>query len=126
MRHPLDNYLGIIAQKWETHLTPSTLDEYSRRYHAFLDRYSTLPLSRYEDFCTNPAPFMEDSCQMLEISYHPAFISRFGDISISGDSGRTKDKQIAAQQRSPVPTTVRDETEDSECYKQLISRLGYD
>ena len=126
VRHPLDSYLGLLAQNWETQFTPSTLDEYSQRYHAFLDRYNTVPLRRYEDFCTNPSPFMEDICQMLEISYHPSFISRFVDIRNGGESGIIKQRQIAAPQRRPIPLAAEDETESSECYKQPISRLGYD
>jgi hypothetical protein len=69
---------------------------------------------------------MEDIWQMLAISYHPAFTSRFVDIRNGGDSGIIKQWQIAAPQRRPIPLAAEDETESSECYKQPISRLGYD
>ena len=68
VRHPLDSYLGLLAQKWENQFSPSTLEEYSCRYLAFLDRYADLPLRRYEDFCKEPEAFMEELCGLLEIS----------------------------------------------------------
>ena len=50
LRHPVDSYLSLRANGWHGGMNPATIDEYARRYIAFLDRHSGLPWLRYEDF----------------------------------------------------------------------------
>ena len=125
VRHPLDSYLGMLAQGWEKQFSPSSLDEYSRRYLAFLDRYVSLPILRYEDFCAQPEAFMKNLCSILEISYSGGFSRRFGNISLSGDSGRKGTSTIEPRPRRAVPQQVQSEIETSSRYLDLTSRLGY-
>jgi hypothetical protein len=125
VRHPLDSYLGLFAQGWHTQFTPSTLEEYSRRYLAFLDRYQGLPLRRYEDFCTGPEAFMQELCELLELEYSSSFLGRFGTIKLSGDSGRSSDSEIALRPRRPIPEEMQVELESSPAFQKLLKRLDY-
>jgi len=125
VRHPLDSYLGLLAAKWENQFSPSTLDEYSRRYLAFLERYADLPLRRYEDFCKEPEAFMEELCGLLEISYSADFLEYFGDISLSGDSGRKGLDGISLRPRREIPEEVAIQADSSQAYAALIDRLAY-
>jgi hypothetical protein len=125
VRHPLDSYLALLAQGWETQFSPSTLDEYSLRYLAFLDRYTHLPLRRYEDFCADPNPFMEELCDLLEIGYTAEFIVHFGEISLSGDSGRKGLDGISLRPRREIPEEVAIQADSSQAYAALIGRLAY-
>lgn len=125
VRHPLDSYLGLLANGWHNHFTPSNLNEYCRRYLAFLDRYSALPMRRYEDFCAQPEDFMQDICDILQVSYTESFISRFGAIALTGDSGRKGIESIEPRPRREVPDFVQVEVGDSDFYGELVERLGY-
>ena len=125
VRHPLDSYLGLLAQGWEEQFSPSTLDEYSRRYQAFLDRYSLLPVLRYEDFCAQPEAFMKSLCNILEIGYSEGFLGRFGDVTLSGDSGRKGLLAIEPRPRREVPKWLQSEIASSIMYSKLLKRLGY-
>jgi len=125
VRHPLDSYLSLLALGWHTQFTPCTLEEYSRRYLAFLDRYSDLPLRRYEAFCAGPEAFMQELCELLELEYSPSFLERFGSIKLSGDSGRGSNSEITSRPRRPIPQDVHAELESSVSYRQLLERLGY-
>jgi hypothetical protein len=125
VRHPLDSYLGMLAQGWEKQFSPSNLDEYSRRYLAFLDRYSSLPIFRYEDFCAQPEAFMKNLCNILEIGYSGGFLGRFGDITLSGDSGRKGVSTIEPRPRREVPEQVQSEIASAITYSKLLEHLGY-
>lgn len=125
VRHPLDSYLGLLAQGWQMQFTPSTLEEYSRRYLAFLDRYRDVPLRRYEDFCVEPEAFMQELCELLELEYDPIFLDRFGSIKLSGDSGRGSNIEITSRPRRPIPEGLQAELESSEVYQRLLERLNY-
>lgn len=125
VRHPLDSYLGLYEQKWHKQFSPSTLDEYSRRYHGFLDRYRSLPVRRYEDFCIDPQAFMEDLCSLLRLQYSPVFLERFGEIKLSGDSGRSDNHTITPRPRRPIPEDVAEELTTSPSYEALLHRLNY-
>ncbi|MFM7549546.1 MAG: hypothetical protein ACKO8I_11910 [Cyanobacteriota bacterium] len=126
VRHPLDSYLGLLAQGWQRQFEPSTLEEYSKRYLAFLSKYEALPIRRYEDFCLNPQPFMEDLCNLLKIDYSSEFLYRFGEVNLTGESGRTSTTEISPRERRPVPEEVTDEIAHSQAYSDLLVRLGYD
>ena len=125
VRHPLDSYLGLLAQDWEKQFSPSTLDEYSHRYLAFLNRYTFLPVLRYEDFCTNPESFMINLCDLMQISYSAGFIGRFGKIALAGDSGRKGVDMIQPRPRRAVPEQVEVEIKSSIAYSKLLNALGY-
>ena len=125
VRHPLDSYLSMLAQDWEKQFSPSTLDEYSQRYLEFLNRYASLPVLRYEDFCIQPVSFMKKLCDMLRIGYLGGFLGEFGKFSLAGDSGRKGIDTIELRQRRALPDQIQAEIESSHRYSELLSRLGY-
>ena len=125
VRHPLDSYLGLIANGWDKQFAPNNLNEYSRRYLAFLDKYSSLEIIRYEDFCENPQKVMEELCDILKIGYNKEFINTYGSHELSGDSGRKGLKTIEKRPRRAIPAEVEHEIKQSQHYIQLIQRLRY-
>jgi hypothetical protein len=125
VRHPIDSYLGLLAQGWHSQFQPSTLDEYSRRYMVFLHCYQGLPCFRYEEFCVRPEPFMAELCGTLQVNYSPDFIDRFGSVHLSGDSGRVSTTSISPRARRDVPERVAREAESSTAFRELIDFLEY-
>ena len=125
IRHPLDSYLGVIAQGWEKQFSPSNLNEYSRRYLAFIAKYSSIEMIRYEDLCEDPPGTMKKICQILKISYNEDFLNTFGSHKLSGDSGRNGLKVIERRPRRPIPKELASQLEKSKYYFKLLERLGY-
>lgn len=126
VRHPLDSYLGLLAAGWETQFTPSTLEEYAHRYMCFLDSYEGIEVMKYEDFIRDPNAFMAHMCDLLEVPYSSDYIVRFGDIRLSGDSGRKSNSEISPRQRRELPVGLIDEIDASKTYPQLLERMGYE
>jgi hypothetical protein len=125
LRHPLDSYLGLRALGWHDQFIPSSLDEYSKRYLTFLDHYSDFPWRRYEDFCAHPERFLQELCSRLDLEFRADFLDRFGDVHLSGDSGRSSGDSISLRPRRPVPEDVQGEIETSGNYRQLLEIMGY-
>ena len=123
VRHPLDSYLSLQNNNW-VHFSPPTLEEYSRRYCAFLSVYSDCPRVRYEDFVGSPEQTMRQICNDLALSYAQLFRNVFQVIELSGDSGR-KGEQINIRPRRGVPSNVAEEVESSATFKKLCAELGY-
>lgn len=124
VRHPLDSYLSLQDTGWVQHFSPPTLEEYARRYHAFLDAYDECEVIRYEDFVADPPAEMQRICQILNLSYSPDFTQTFSAIELSGDSGRRGDV-IGTRPRRPHPPTLEQEAQDSEAFTKLLARLDY-
>lgn len=123
-RHPLDSYLSLVTMGWTTY-RPAGLEEYCRRYHAFLDDHAELPLFRYEDFIRTPHQQMRSLCSQLQLPYSDDFADRFVIFRLSGDSGR-RGGVIAERPPRPVEDvdTLR-ECARSRSYATLLERLGY-
>lgn len=124
VRHPLDSYLSLQDTGWVQHFTPPTLDEYARRYHAFLDAYRHCERIRYEDFVADPWATMQHICKVLALGYSPDFPDTFFAIELSGDSGRRGDV-ISPRPRRAHPPTLEKEARDSESFMTLLTRLDY-
>lgn len=124
VRHPFDSYLSLQDTGWVQHFSPPTIDEYARRYHAFLDTYRDCARIRYEEFVAEPEPTMQRMCEHLELGYNPAFPDTFAAIELSGDSGRRGDV-ISPRPRRAHPSTLEREARDSEACMTLLSRLDY-
>jgi hypothetical protein len=124
VRHPLDSFLSLLANRW-VHFEPGTLDEYCRRYIAFLDHYPSVRIFRYEDFIDRPEEVMEDMCRELRISYTPDFMDTFHVHRVSGDSGRSG-KVIGTRPRRIIPEDVRGQLSESARFAELCQRLGYE
>ncbi|QNI99004.1 hypothetical protein SynA1562_00138 [Synechococcus sp. A15-62] len=125
IRHPLDSYLSMLFNGWEKQFYPNDINEYSKRYMCFLDKYSDLPLIRYEDFCANPVSTMQSICEILELQFNEDFLQEFGDHKLSGDSGRSGTKSIEQRSRRKMPQGLEESLQKSEYYFKLIEKLGY-
>ena len=123
MRHPLDSYLALTANKW-VHFNPQTLEEYARRYLAFLDRYEGVPVVFYEDFTVDPDAVLRRMCELLDLKYAPLATDLIGAVRMSGDSGR-KEGPISPRPRREVPEEIEAQRGDSPSYKALCARFGY-
>lgn len=124
VRHPLDSYLSLIEHGWLT-WQPATLQEYARRYLAFLDHYAGAELVRYEDFVADPAARMPQICKALGLAFNPDFQDDFTAVELSGDSGR-RSGIIEPRPRRPVPEELAQEARASSAYASLCARLDYD
>lgn len=125
VRHPLDSYLSLIYNGWEKQFDPSDINEYSKRYLFFLEKYSKLPIVRYEDFCADPVNTMKSICGLLDLQYNEDFLNTFGDYKLSGDSGRSGTKSIEQRPRREIPESIVAAIENSRHYSNLVARLGY-
>lgn len=123
VRHPLDSFLSLSQRGW-VHFAPGTLEEYARRYLAFLDAYSATRLVRYEDFIADPDAVLRQMTDVLGLPFQPEWRAVFPAITLTGNSGRAGDV-IAPRDRRPVPSDIAAQRGESPSYDALCARLGY-
>lgn len=123
MRHPLDSFLSLVSNKW-VHFVPDTLEEYAKRYLAFLDRHEGVPVILYEDFTVDPNAVLQRMCEHLELKFSPLATDLVGAVRMSGDSGR-RDAQIGPRPRREVPEEIEAQRGTSVSYRALCKRFGY-
>lgn len=123
VRHPLDSFLALTSNGW-MHFAPPTLEEYARRYLAFLDRHEGVTILSYEEFTTDPEAVLRRMCAMLELTYSPLATALIGAVRMSGDSGRSSE-QIGPRPRRPVPAEIEAQRGESRTYQTLCARFGY-
>jgi len=124
VRHPLDSFLSLNRNQW-IHFEPFTLEEYSRRYLAFLEEHDELPLFRYEDLVSSPEQTISDICDSLELPYSNEFLHLLGAIRLSGDSGRSSSK-IGKRPRLELPPEIEVQLQQEiPDFNKLTDRLGY-
>lgn len=123
LRHPLDSFLALRENGW-LHFTQATVEEYARRYHAFLDRHADLLWLRYEDFLDDPEAVMQRICAALDLAYDPAFRELFVTVQLSGDSGRSS-PILTKRPRRRCPDALLDEVQASPAFGKLLGRMGY-
>ena len=124
VRHPFDSWLGLLEWGWP-HFSPGTVEEYARRYHAFLDRHDGLAILRYEDFLADPEGQMQRLCELLELGYDAGFRDAFAAIRLSGDSGRRGDRIGPRPRRAHAPE-LAEAALASVWFTSLLERLGYE
>lgn len=123
VRHPLDSYLSVLHNKF-THFTPSSLDNYAKRYMAFLDAYASEKIVKYEDFITDHDATMARLCRYLDLPNSDTLHGIAPAINITGDSGR-KGIILQLRDRRDVPEDIIDMCKSSETYHALCQRLDY-
>lgn len=123
VRHPIDSFLALKNNEW-VHFTPSTFDEYCRRYMLFLESYKDVPVIRYEDFVNNPSEVMPDVCNLLKVPFNGQFVDLFSVLEMSGDSGR-RGGQIKRRPRRKMIIDVSGELNKSINYRNLCEKLDY-
>ncbi len=124
VRHPLDSFLSLRLNGWDQ-FSPFTLEEYARRYAAFLARYDRVRLWRYEDFIEDPNGVLQDICAALNLPFMAQAEDFLSIVSLSGDSGRTANR-IGRRSRHQVPEEILDAIAHSTAYADLCTSLGYD
>ena len=124
VRHPLDSFLSLQENGWDTHFSPSTLNEYSKRYLAFLDDMTGIDIVKYEDFVKAPKKTMRKICSIFNITYNDNFLETFDSFSLSGGSGRTS-ADISKRERRKISDEIANEMETSKSYQILVERLSY-
>ncbi|MFD3191530.1 sulfotransferase [Sedimentitalea sp. HM32M-2] len=124
VRHPLESWLSLRHNGW-VHFAPATLEEYARRYLAFLAAYAGVELVRYEDFVADPEARLEALCTTLELPFAGLQEELLDLMPLTGGSGRTG-RKIAARPRRAVPPEVAEQAAQSPQYAALCARLGYD
>ncbi|GJL96295.1 MAG: hypothetical protein DHS20C06_01120 [Hyphobacterium sp.] len=124
VRHPVDSFLALDRNNWG-HFSPFTLEEYSRRYLAFLSAYENVPIVRYERLVAEPDETMREVCQHLELSYNSDWKALISAVNMSGDSGRRGDKIAPRPRREYTEMLVR-ESQESASYSELCQLLEYD
>lgn len=125
VRHPVDAFVGMIRENWAKGVDDS-LDKYCRRVIQFLDYCdrSGIRIWRYEDFCLDPQTVLQQMCEALDIAYNPDFLTQFGNIRLSGDSGRSS-AQISLRERRPIDDAVADQVLGSDAYYEICTRMDY-
>lgn len=124
LRHPLHSFASLMANKW-VHFAPGTLDQYCQRYTRFLEDHGDVPQIRYEDFVADPESVLEQICGILALPYRAGATALIGDVTLSGDSGRSG-AQIAARAPRDLPQDLINQSRQSPSYARLCQRLGYD
>ncbi|MBZ4023557.1 hypothetical protein CKO11_13930 [Rhodobacter sp. TJ_12] len=123
VRHPLQSWQSLQKNGW-VQFAPGTLEEYARRYLAFLDARPSARILTYEDFIADPEAVLKQICDELGLTYAPMTPSMVGVIGMSGNSGRAGD-QIAARPSRELPDDLRAELRSSPSYAALCQRLNY-
>lgn len=123
VRHPLDSFLSLIKNGW-VHFSPGTLEEYARRYLAFLDRHKGVPVVLYEDFISDPNAALRSMCDHLDLPFSPLATDLIGAVRMSGDSGR-KEGPIGPRPRRDVPKELEAQQGESPSYRTLCERFAY-
>lgn len=128
VRHPLDSFLTLrfLSQTggW-MHFEPKTLEEYCKRYMAFLQAYEDAPLFRYEDLAEQPEAELRGLCEALELPYAEGFADYLSVFGLTGNSGRSG-LEISRRPRREVPEAVAAERGSSPAYAALCARLDYE
>lgn len=123
VRHPVASFTSLQKNGW-LHFEPRTIDEYAKRYLAFLSRYEDVPVYRYEAFVESPSSQMKEICRVLDLPYRAGFEETFGAHRLSGDSGRSGG-EIAPREGRTIPNEVLKQVHSSEAMGELCNRLGY-
>lgn len=123
VRHPLDSYLSLGVNNWY-HFRPETLEEYARRYNAFLDDNADLPLFHYETLVAEPAKGFSELAGILDLRFDKSVLDLIDIVPMSGDSGRSG-PHIKKRSRREMPAEVAAQVDVSPSYAALCVRLGY-
>ena len=124
VRHPADSYLSLLNNGW-VHYTPSSFDEYCRRYLLFIEFNNMLPLFKYEEFVNDPQMEMKRICESLDLPFNEDFQDVFDLNILSGDSGRSSDV-ITTRERRTYDESFCEELKESSMYLRLCKELNYE
>ncbi len=124
VRHPFDSYLSLVENNW-IHFSPQTLDEYCRRYLAYLEHNQHDPSFKYEDFVHDPKREINNICKALNLPFNEDFLDLLELIKLTGDSGRASNK-ISVRSRIKDDGSLLRSARNSAHYAKLCAQLDYD
>lgn len=124
VRHPVESWLAIMHNKW-LHFQPADVDEYAKRYEAFLDCYAEYPIFRYEDFLETTDHAVRDMTEALGIPFPDGYKDLFMVHAFSGDSGR-KGNSIENRPRREMSESAHAELAQSNAMRRVCRRLNYE
>ena len=125
VRHPVDSYLSLISNEGWTHFTPTTFDEYCKRYLLFIEHNKHVPVYKYENFLANPESEINLLCKTLKLPFNEDFRDIFDLNAMSGDSGRASNT-ITARERREYDGHFLAEAENSTNFAALCKALDYE
>lgn len=125
VRKPVQSYLAMASHGWHKHFTPSSFDEYCRRYLAFIHDHAEADIYRYEDLLEQPAYTMQKICGSLDLPFAEYFDQLFGVFKLTGDSGRSADV-IETRKDHVISEAFAAEVAASENHSRLQDLLGYE
>jgi len=123
VRHPLDSFLSLLANAWVT-FSPPSLDEYSKRYLAFLRAHAGVPVMQYESFADEPDNFMLQLCKTLSIPFNAYYKSLYDAFELTGASGRGGG-DIHRRDRRAIDDATQAERKISRYYEELCFTMNY-
>ncbi len=123
VRHPLESWISLERNRW-IEFDPPTIDEYAKRYLAFLDAYPQIKIIKYEDFVEKPDDLMVEMCSELGLPLRNDYQDLFMAHRFSGDSGRGGDA-IGSRERRPEFESMLQAARSSSFFSALCTRLHY-
>jgi Asp-tRNA(Asn)/Glu-tRNA(Gln) amidotransferase C subunit len=122
IRDPIDAYAALVKNKW-LHFSPSTFDEYCRRFNVMLNHFEHANIVRFEDFVAQPATKMREVCEHLAIPYSDFFEDIFGVFRVTGDSGRSSD--VIGRRDRIAPDDILKQCGNSKEYQKICDAGWY-
>ena len=125
VRHPLDQWLSLEKQMpW---LGRINLEQYMLGVRRFAEHAKRHGFLRYEDFTASPPEAMKALCDVLDLEYDPAFLSRWQENQhVTGDVvGNRAGGEIRSLPRKPVPEHLRTRLRACKDYQKALELLDY-
>lgn len=122
IRDPIDAWLSMLASQFTAEL--SGFQDYCRRVLRFLDDHAQVGIWRYEDFVADPPKVVAAICGHLALPYDPTFLERYGQIVLTGDSGR-KPATIRPLSRREAPEGFLETAIALPEYRTIAERFDY-
>ncbi len=125
IRDPVDTYLSLNSQGWHNGQTSPDFDDFCKTYLGFLDIHHGMAIIKYEDMISEPEQTMQKLCKILELDYSDMFIDLLDFENFATRSDRPGEK-ISKLPRRAMSQDFFDAVRQSQQYKQLADRLGYE
>lgn len=124
LRDPVDSYLSMKHLNWHTHFSPSSFDEYCKRYLQFLNRHQGINVASFTALTENPVATMKEICRTLDLEFNGDFLNAFGVFKFSGDSGRTDSQKIGPRRRLKSTSLSEEMIARSKNYNSLLAEFA--
>lgn len=123
IRDPIDSYLSLVHNGWDSH-KPQGFEEYCRRVLHYISEYPLDRVIKYEDFLESPTSVLSRVAKLLELPDSETATDIFSIMNVTGDSGRTGD-EILPRKRRVLDEEQSLEINESTSYKKICELIGY-